>query len=126
MLIENLAAKDLSPARLSKTERGEMAFSPLPASGGGAEGGEVLRAREVTRRPHACTSRLQHADPPEGTVRNLQPGKVGMYVCGPTVYKPSHIGHMVGPVIFDAVKRYLIYPATRSSGSSISPTWTIS
>ena len=32
-----------------------------------------------------------------------------MYVCGPTVYKPSHIGHMVGPVIFDAIKRYLTY-----------------
>ncbi|HTU27453.1 MAG TPA: cysteine--tRNA ligase [Pirellulales bacterium] len=36
-------------------------------------------------------------------------GKVGIYLCGPTVYKPSHIGHMVGPVIFDAVKRYLTY-----------------
>jgi cysteinyl-tRNA synthetase len=34
---------------------------------------------------------------------------VSMYVCGPTVYKPSHIGHMVGPVIFDTVKRYLTY-----------------
>ena len=39
----------------------------------------------------------------------IQPGKVGMYVCGPTVYKPSHVGHMVGPVIFDTVKRYLAY-----------------
>ncbi len=39
----------------------------------------------------------------------LHPGRVGMYVCGPTVYKPSHIGHMVGPVIFDTVKRYLTY-----------------
>ncbi len=39
-----------------------------------------------------------------------QPGeRVSMYVCGPTVYKPSHIGHMVGPVIFDTVKRYLTY-----------------
>src|SRR6186997_1727406 len=37
------------------------------------------------------------------------PGKVGMYLCGPTVYKPAHIGHMVGPVIFDTVKRYLVY-----------------
>jgi cysteinyl-tRNA synthetase len=37
------------------------------------------------------------------------PADVGMYVCGPTVYKPSHIGHMVGPVIFDTVKRYLTY-----------------
>ncbi len=41
--------------------------------------------------------------------RPITPGKVGMYVCGPTVYKPSHIGHMVGPVIFDTVKRYLSY-----------------
>ncbi|MCE9603794.1 MAG: cysteine--tRNA ligase [Planctomycetia bacterium] len=39
----------------------------------------------------------------------LVPGKVGIYLCGPTVYKPSHIGHMVGPIIFDAIKRYLTY-----------------
>src|SRR3954468_19384819 len=39
----------------------------------------------------------------------VKPGKVGIYVCGPTVYKSPHIGHMVGPVIFDAVKRYLQY-----------------
>ncbi|MEN6450476.1 MAG: cysteine--tRNA ligase [Thermoguttaceae bacterium] len=39
----------------------------------------------------------------------VQPGKVGIYLCGPTVYKPSHIGHMVGPVIFDAIKRWLVY-----------------
>jgi cysteinyl-tRNA synthetase len=36
-------------------------------------------------------------------------GKVGIYLCGPTVYKASHIGHMVGPVIFDTIKRYLQY-----------------
>jgi cysteinyl-tRNA synthetase len=41
--------------------------------------------------------------------QTVQPGQVGMYVCGPTVYKPSHVGHMVGPVIFDTVKRYLTY-----------------
>src|SRR5215468_7972823 len=39
----------------------------------------------------------------------VEPGKVRMYLCGPTVYKPSHAGHMVGPVIFDTVKRYLTY-----------------
>ena len=39
----------------------------------------------------------------------VEPNKVGIYLCGPTVYKPSHIGHMVGPVIFDAIKRYLTY-----------------
>ena len=39
----------------------------------------------------------------------IEPGRVGMYLCGPTVYKPSHIGHMVGPIIFDSIKRYLTY-----------------
>jgi cysteinyl-tRNA synthetase len=39
----------------------------------------------------------------------VQPRRVSIYLCGPTVYKPSHIGHMVGPVIFDTVKRYLVY-----------------
>ena len=39
----------------------------------------------------------------------VHPGRVGMYLCGPTVYKPAHIGHMVGPVIFDTIKRYLVY-----------------
>ena len=39
----------------------------------------------------------------------LAPGKVGIYLCGPTVYKPSHIGHAVGPIIFDAIKRYLVH-----------------
>ena len=38
----------------------------------------------------------------------LQPvvtGSVGIYLCGPTVYDKAHIGHMVGPVIFDTIKR---------------------
>ena len=39
----------------------------------------------------------------------VAPGKVGIYLCGPTVYKESHIGHMVGPVIFDTMKRFLTY-----------------
>lgn len=41
--------------------------------------------------------------------QTVQPGKVGMYLCGPTVYKEAHIGHMVGPVIFDCIKRFLTY-----------------
>jgi cysteinyl-tRNA synthetase len=49
---------------------------------------------------------LSQAKEPFQTVR---PGKVGMYVCGPTVYSYSHIGHMVGPVIFDTIKRYLAF-----------------
>lgn len=41
--------------------------------------------------------------------RTVEPGKVGVYLCGPTVYDKAHIGHMVGPVIFDCIKRYLKY-----------------
>jgi cysteinyl-tRNA synthetase len=41
--------------------------------------------------------------------RTVRPGKVGIYLCGPTVYDKAHIGHMVGPVIFDSIKRYLTY-----------------
>jgi cysteinyl-tRNA synthetase len=41
--------------------------------------------------------------------QTIEPGKVGMYLCGPTVYAEAHIGHMVGPVIFDTIKRFLTY-----------------
>src|SRR3970040_1970807 len=41
--------------------------------------------------------------------RTVRPGKVGIYLCGPTVYDKAHIGHMGGPVIFDCIKRYLEY-----------------
>ncbi len=37
----------------------------------------------------------------------LNKGKVGMYVCGPTVYDTSHIGHARAVVIFDLVVRWL-------------------
>ncbi len=43
----------------------------------------------------------------------VEPGEVGIYLCGPTVYRPAHIGHAVGPVIFDVVKRYLRHKGYR-------------
>ena len=38
----------------------------------------------------------------------LQPGRIGMYVCGPTVYDDCHIGHLMGPILFDAIARWLV------------------
>ncbi len=37
----------------------------------------------------------------------LEPGKVKIYVCGPTVYDASHIGHARSMVVFDVIFRYL-------------------
>jgi len=37
----------------------------------------------------------------------LEPGHVQMYVCGPTVYDDSHIGHARSVVVFDMIVRYL-------------------
>ena len=37
----------------------------------------------------------------------LVPGKVGMYVCGPTTYAPAHIGHAYSAIAFDTVRRSL-------------------
>ena len=37
----------------------------------------------------------------------LTPGKVGMYVCGVTVYDYCHVGHARAGIVFDTVYRYL-------------------
>jgi cysteinyl-tRNA synthetase len=39
----------------------------------------------------------------------LEPGRVRMYVCGPTVYSEAHIGHAMSAIIFDVIRRYLEY-----------------
>ena len=39
--------------------------------------------------------------------RPLVPGKVGMYVCGVTVYDYCHIGHARANIVFDVIYRYL-------------------
>jgi len=37
----------------------------------------------------------------------LVPGKVGLYVCGPTVYGPPHLGHARSAITFDLLFRFL-------------------
>ena len=37
----------------------------------------------------------------------LTPGRVGMYVCGPTVYGDAHLGHARPAITFDLLFRYL-------------------
>jgi cysteinyl-tRNA synthetase len=46
--------------------------------------------------------------------KSIVPGRVGMYVCGMTVYDYCHIGHARVMVVFDAVQRWL-----RASGYDV-------
>ncbi len=49
-------------------------------------------------------------DTARGEVRPVEfrePGKVSMYVCGPTVYGPPHLGHGRFSLVFDILRRYL-------------------
>ncbi|RNB78961.1 cysteine--tRNA ligase [Brevibacillus fluminis] len=39
----------------------------------------------------------------------LEPGKVKIYVCGPTVYNYIHIGNSRPAIVFDTLRRYLSY-----------------
>jgi cysteinyl-tRNA synthetase len=41
--------------------------------------------------------------------KTLEPGRVKMYVCGPTVYNKAHIGHAMSAMVFDIIRRYLEY-----------------
>jgi len=39
----------------------------------------------------------------------LEPGKVKMYICGPTVYNFIHIGNTRPMIVFDTIRRYFMY-----------------
>jgi cysteinyl-tRNA synthetase len=46
------------------------------------------------------------------SVRELalrEPGKVGIYLCGPTVYGPPHLGHGRATLVYDILRRYLTW-----------------
>ncbi len=55
---------------------------------------------------------LRLHDTATGTVRPFElrdPGRVSMYVCGPTVYEVPHLGHGRFTLVFDVLRRYLTF-----------------
>lgn len=67
------------------------------------EGAEVTRTsirRSKLRVYNTLTRQLDEFEP-------IRPGRVNMFVCGPTVYDESHIGHAKTYVAYDIIARYL-------------------
>ncbi|MFM8483569.1 MAG: cysteine--tRNA ligase [Actinomycetota bacterium] len=55
-------------------------------------------------------------DTATSTVRELElrtPGEVGIYLCGPTVYGPPHLGHGRATLVYDILRRYLEWSGLR-------------
>ncbi|MCC6491741.1 MAG: cysteine--tRNA ligase [Pirellulales bacterium] len=69
----------------------------------------VTRQEIELSEPHPSLTIYSTLTKQKEPFRTVALGKVGIYLCGPTVYDKAHIGHMVGPVIFDCIKRYLKY-----------------
>ena len=68
----------------------------------------------LRRVPHATAHYARPAmrlhDTATGEIRELaqrEPGTVSIYLCGPTVYGPPHIGHGRATVVYDILRRYL-------------------
>ncbi|CAA9221420.1 MAG: Cysteinyl-tRNA synthetase, partial [uncultured Chloroflexia bacterium] len=40
---------------------------------------------------------------------STESGRIGMYVCGVTVYDDAHIGHGMSSIIFDVIRRYFLH-----------------
>jgi cysteinyl-tRNA synthetase len=42
-----------------------------------------------------------------------EPGQVSIYLCGPTVYGPPHLGHGRATIVYDVLRRYLEWSGLR-------------
>src|SRR3954452_12051058 len=86
---------------------------PRLLAGDGADTGPSARAANsgpAQSLPHYGSGVLRLYDTALGSVRELalrEPGKVSMYVCGPTVYDVPHIGHGRFTLVWDIMRRYL-------------------
>lgn len=40
--------------------------------------------------------------------QTIEPDKVRMYVCGPTVYDNAHVGHAMSALVFDIIRLILM------------------
>ena len=88
----------------------QVASSPSSPGFSGIPVGSGPRPRAHDRVTVPCV--LQLHDTATGEVAPLrlrEPGRVSMYVCGPTVYGVPHLGHGRFSLVFDVLRRYLLF-----------------
>ncbi len=91
------------PDRLESVQAGLVGDAPCP----GGRDGHVGAHDRVTV---PCV--LQLHDTATGVSQPLRlrdPGRVSLYVCGPTVYDAPHLGHGRFALVFDVLRRYLLF-----------------
>ena len=49
----------------------------------------------------------------------LEPGRIGIYVCGVTPYNESHVGHAMGAIVYDVLVRYLRWEGNPAGGYDV-------
>ena len=52
-------------------------------------------------------------------LRPVQPGRVGLYVCGVTPYAAAHVGHAMSLMVYDVLVRYLRWPGNPAGGYQV-------
>jgi len=80
--------------------RGVATDFPANHTGGVAWGSVTLRLRDTFSR------KVVPVEPAE-------PGRVGMYTCGPTVYRYAHVGNLRSYLMADFIRRALLYHGLR-------------
>lgn len=61
-----------------------------------------LNAAMTLRLRNTLTRRIEPVDP-------LEPGRVRIYTCGPTVYRCAHVGNLRSNLLADLIRRTLLY-----------------
>ena len=49
----------------------------------------------------------------------LEPGRLGIYICGVTPYAESHVGHAMAAIVYDVLVRYLRWPGNAAGGYDV-------